>query len=180
MCRKTPHENESLLAHNVWQQRNATLFAFVFLARMCVALYEHNLLSKYCINLALPKERVSLLHLLCGVRRSRPTPCLCPNLVLICSQPIGATMPIIKSISSLRHRTREIASICHKKDEPVYLTTNGEGDLVVMTIDHYERLKARIDLFEKLGVAQAQSAAGKRGITHRQMMTKLRRRVNAR
>ena len=89
-------------------------------------------------------------------------------------------MPIIKSISSLRHRTREIASICHKKDEPVYLTTNGEGDLVVMTIDHYERLKARIDLFEKLGVAQAQRAAGDKGITHRQMMMKLRRRLNAR
>jgi prevent-host-death family protein len=89
-------------------------------------------------------------------------------------------MPIIKSISSLRHRTREIASICHKKDEPVYLTTNGEGDLVVMTIDHYERLTARIDLFEKLGVAQTQLAAGKKGITHRQMMTKLRRRVPVR
>jgi prevent-host-death family protein len=88
-------------------------------------------------------------------------------------------VPIIKSISSLRHRTREIASICHEKDEPVYLTTNGEGDLVVMTIDHYDRLKARIDLFEKLGVAQAQSAAGKKGITHRQMMTKLRRRAHA-
>jgi prevent-host-death family protein len=88
-------------------------------------------------------------------------------------------MPIIKSISSLRHRTREIASICHKKDEPVYLTTNGEGDLVVMTIDHYERLKAQVDLFEKLGVAQAQSSAGKKGIPHRQMMTKLRRQVNA-
>ena len=88
-------------------------------------------------------------------------------------------MPIIKSISSLRHRTREIASICHKKDEPVYLTTNGEGDLVVMTIDHYERLKAQVDLFEKLGVAQAQSSLGKKGITHRQMMTKLRRRINA-
>ena len=96
-------------------------------------------------------------------------------------------MPIIKSISSLRHRTREIASLCHKKDEPVYLTTNGEGDLVVMTIDHYERLKAQVDLFEKLGVAQTQSAAGlpagkagKKGITHRQMMTKLRRRVPVR
>ncbi len=89
-------------------------------------------------------------------------------------------MPIIKSISSFRHRTREIASICHEKDEPVYLTTNGEGDLVVMTIDHYERLKAQVDLFEKLGLAQAQSAAGKKGITHRQMMTKLRRRVHAR
>ncbi len=88
-------------------------------------------------------------------------------------------MPIIKSISSLRHRTREIASICHQKDEPVYLTTNGEGDLVVMTIDHYERLKAQVELFEKLGVAQAQSVAGKKGITHKQMTAKLRRQVRA-
>ena len=88
-------------------------------------------------------------------------------------------MPIIKSISSLRNRTREIATICHDQNEPVYLTTNGEGDLVVMSIDHYERLKAQVELFEKLGVAQAQSAAGKKGITHRQMMTKLRRRARA-
>jgi prevent-host-death family protein len=88
-------------------------------------------------------------------------------------------MPIIKSISSLRNRTREIATICHKQDEPVYLTTNGEGDLVVMSISHYERLKAQVDLFEKLGVAQAQSAAGKKGITHRQMMSRLRQRANA-
>jgi len=89
-------------------------------------------------------------------------------------------MPIIKSISSLRNRTREISDLCHDQDEPVYLTTNGEGDLVVMSIDHYERLKAQVELFEKLGIAQAQSAAGRKGITHKQMMTKLRHRANAR
>ena len=83
-------------------------------------------------------------------------------------------MPIIKPISSLRNRTREIAAICHEQDEPVYLTTNGEGDLVVMSIGHYERLKAQVDLFEKLGVAQSQSAAGARGVTHKKMMTTLR------
>ena len=88
-------------------------------------------------------------------------------------------MPIIKSISSLRNRTREIAAMCHERDEPVYLTTNGEGDLVVMSIDHYERLKAQVELFDKLGVAQAQSAAGKKGVSHKQMMTKLRRRMHA-
>jgi PHD/YefM family antitoxin component YafN of YafNO toxin-antitoxin module len=87
-------------------------------------------------------------------------------------------MPIIKSISSLRHRTREIATLCHEKDEPVYLTTNGEGDLVVMTIDHYERLKARVDFFEKLGVAQAQAASGEKGITHKRMMARLRRKLH--
>ena len=89
-------------------------------------------------------------------------------------------MPIIKSISSLRNRTREIASLCHDQDEPVYLTTNGEGDLVVMSIDHYERLKAQVDLFEKLSVAQAQSRARKKGVTHKRMMAKLRRRIHAR
>ncbi len=85
-------------------------------------------------------------------------------------------MPIIKSISSLRNRTKEIASICHKQDEPVYLTRNGEGDLVVMSIEHYERLRAQVDLFEKLSVAENQAAAGRKGITHRQMMKKLRQR----
>ncbi|HJY63118.1 MAG TPA: type II toxin-antitoxin system prevent-host-death family antitoxin [Ignavibacteria bacterium] len=86
-------------------------------------------------------------------------------------------MPIIKSISSLRNKTREISEICHKRDEPVYLTTNGEGDLVVMSINHYERLKAQLELFEKLDIAQAQSAAGKKGITHKQMMAKLKSRL---
>ena len=70
-------------------------------------------------------------------------------------------MPIIKPISSLRNQTRDIASLCHEQDEPVYLTTNGEGDLVVMSIEHYERLNARVELFGKLAVAQAQAAAGK-------------------
>jgi prevent-host-death family protein len=87
-------------------------------------------------------------------------------------------MPIIKSISSLRNRTRDIASLCHKQDEPVYLTTNGEGDLVVMSIKHYERLKTRVELFEKLAAAQAQAAAGEKGLTHAQVMKKLRQRLN--
>jgi prevent-host-death family protein len=80
----------------------------------------------------------------------------------------------------MRNRTREIASICHDQDEPVYLTTNGEGDLVVMSINHYERMKAQIDLFEKLGVAQSQSAEGRKGITHKAMISKLRKRANGR
>ena len=88
-------------------------------------------------------------------------------------------MPIIKSISSMRNRTREISILAREKDEPIYLTKNGEGDMVIMTIDHYEKLKAQSELFEKLGVAQSQSAAGKKGITHSQMIASLRRRANA-
>jgi prevent-host-death family protein len=88
-------------------------------------------------------------------------------------------MPIIKSISSLRNKTREIASICHEQDEPVYLTTNGEGDLVVMSIEYFEKLNARAELFEKLEVAQAQAAAGRKGIPHAEVIKRLRRRRDA-
>jgi prevent-host-death family protein len=79
----------------------------------------------------------------------------------------------------MRNRTREISTLAREKDEPIYLTKNGEGELVVMTIDHYERLKAQAELFEKLGVAQAQAADGKKGITHSKMIAKLRRRTHA-
>jgi prevent-host-death family protein len=92
----------------------------------------------------------------------------------------GVAMPIIKPISSLRNQTRDIASLCHEQDEPVYLTTNGKGDLVVMSMEHYERLKARVELFEKLAVAQAQAAAGEKGFTHTQVMKKLRQRMHGR
>lgn len=88
-------------------------------------------------------------------------------------------MPIIKSISSLRNKTREIASLCHEQDEPVYLTTNGEGDLVVMSIEYFEKLNARAELFEKLAAAQAQAAAGRKGITHAEVIKRLRRRRDA-
>ena len=88
-------------------------------------------------------------------------------------------MPIIKSISSLRNHTREISALCHKENEPVFLTTNGESDLVVMSMEHYERIKAELDLLENLAVAQAQSAAGEKGITHSQMIQTLKQRVNA-
>ncbi len=71
-------------------------------------------------------------------------------------------MPIIKPISSLRNKTREIAALCHDRDEPVYLTTNGEGDLVVMSIEHYERLSSRINLLEKMTAAQPAALSRKK------------------
>ncbi len=88
-------------------------------------------------------------------------------------------MPIIKSISSLRNHTRKISALCHEQDEPVYLTTNGEGDLVVMSIEHYEKLIAELELFEKLSVAQSQSSSGAKTISHSQMIQTLKQRVHA-
>lgn len=46
-------------------------------------------------------------------------------------------MPQIRPITDLRN-TNEISDICHAKKEPVFITKNGYGDLVVMSIEAYE------------------------------------------
>jgi PHD/YefM family antitoxin component YafN of YafNO toxin-antitoxin module len=42
----------------------------------------------------------------------------------------------------------------------------GKGDLVVMSQAHYERLQSLLELYQKLGEAEALDAAGEKGITH--------------
>ena len=48
-------------------------------------------------------------------------------------------MPQIKPITDLRNTT-EISELCHAKNEPVFITKNGYGDLVIMSIKTYEKL----------------------------------------
>ena len=48
-------------------------------------------------------------------------------------------MPQIRPITDLRNTT-EISDICHAKREPVFITKNGYGDLVIMSMEAYEDL----------------------------------------
>ena len=48
-------------------------------------------------------------------------------------------MPQIRPITDLRNTT-EISEICHARREPLFITKNGYGDLVVMSIEAYEEL----------------------------------------
>ena len=55
-------------------------------------------------------------------------------------------MPQIRPITDLR-KTTEISEICHAKREPIFITKNGYGDLVVMSVETYEEMieTARMD-----------------------------------
>ena len=86
-------------------------------------------------------------------------------------------MPVIKSISDLRNRANEISRLCHQQDQPVFITRNGQGDLVVMSQAHYERLQAQLELYRKLDEAEAQAARGAKGIGHGEMIRRLRARL---
>jgi prevent-host-death family protein len=48
-------------------------------------------------------------------------------------------MPQIKPITELRNTT-EISELCHAKKEPIFITKNGYGDLVIMSIEAYEEM----------------------------------------
>lgn len=61
-------------------------------------------------------------------------------------------MPTIKSSADLRNNYNEISSICHEYDEPIFITKNGKGDLAVMSIETYEKLNAKYELYEKIKV----------------------------
>ncbi len=68
-------------------------------------------------------------------------------------------MPQIRPITDLRNTT-EISEICHSKKEPIFITKNGYGDLVIMSIETYEREIALADVYKKLAVAEAQIKNG--------------------
>ena len=52
-------------------------------------------------------------------------------------------MPLIRPITDLRNTT-EISEICHTKKEPIFITKNGYGDMVIMSMETYnELLEAR-------------------------------------
>ena len=58
-------------------------------------------------------------------------------------------MPQIRPITDLRN-TSEISDACHARREPVFITKNGYGDLVVMSIETYEKLVGKFELYKLL------------------------------
>ena len=69
---------------------------------------------------------------------------------------------MIKPSTSLRNEYNEISSYCKQNKQPVFLTKNGEGDLVVMSMEAYSYREEMLNLREKLLGAEAQRLSGAR------------------
>ena len=72
-------------------------------------------------------------------------------------------MPQIRPISDLRN-TNEISEICHAKKEPVFITKNGYGDLVVMSMETYESMLETVEI--DAAISEAETEYAQNGILH--------------
>ena len=71
----------------------------------------------------------------------------------------------IRPSAAIRQGYNDIANLCRETSEPVYLTKNGEGDLVVMDIASFERREKMLALREKLISVEEDRLAGRTGVS---------------
>ena len=88
-----------------------------------------------------------------------------------------STIPTIRPISELKNTTL-ISNLCHEIEAPVFITKNGYSDLVIMSIDTYERNMSMLELYGKLDEAEEQLESGTSTKSHKEIVSGLRRRVN--
>jgi prevent-host-death family protein len=88
-------------------------------------------------------------------------------------------MPVIKPLSELRQRPNAIARLARESREPVFLTRNGKGDLVVMSMEQYTSLHSRLTLYQELQLAEESRARGDKGKTLSGITRKLRKQLRA-
>ena len=69
----------------------------------------------------------------------------------------------IRPSAAIRQNYNEISELCKKTGEPVYLTKNGEGDLVVMNIEAFTRREKMLALREELLAVEEARLNGETG-----------------
>ena len=83
-------------------------------------------------------------------------------------------VPKIRPVSDLRNKFSDISRSVHESNAPVYLTKNGRGDMVVMSLEAYEQNLFESKIYLTLKEAEYQAASVKKRYTHGETITELR------
>lgn len=86
-------------------------------------------------------------------------------------------MPHIRPVSDLRNNFSEISRVVHETAEPVFLTKNGYGDMVVMSIEAYERKLFESEIYFKLKEAELEAKSTDKRYSHEEVFSDLRGRL---
>ena len=86
-------------------------------------------------------------------------------------------MPNIRPVSDLRSNFTEISKTVHESAEPIFLTKNGYGDMVVMSIKAWEDNQAEWEIYNKLREAEIEAQMTDTRLSHEEVFTSLRSRI---
>ena len=64
-------------------------------------------------------------------------------------------MPQIIPIKDLKN-TSEISEMCHRSEEPIYITKNGYGDMVIMSMEIYENTMRQLSMYQDIQISEQQ------------------------
>ena len=88
-------------------------------------------------------------------------------------------MPRIRPVSDLRNNFADISKIVHETSEPVFLTKNGYGDMVVMSIEAYENRLFKSEIYFKLKEAELEAKSTKKRYSHDEVFSDLRAKLSS-
>ena len=83
-------------------------------------------------------------------------------------------MPQIRPITDLRN-TNEISDLCHTKKEPIFITKNGYGDLVIMSIEIFDSMLENSELDVAIAEAEAEYTSDDHLVDAREALSSLKR-----
>ncbi|MEL7568656.1 MAG: type II toxin-antitoxin system Phd/YefM family antitoxin [Dehalobacterium sp.] len=83
-------------------------------------------------------------------------------------------MPQIRPVSDLRNNFADISKVVHETAEPVFLTKNGYGDMVVMSYEAYEKLQFESEIYFKLKEAEIQAKQTNQRFSHKDVFDSLK------
>lgn len=88
-------------------------------------------------------------------------------------------MSQIRPVSDLRNNFADISHTVHETGEPVILTRNGYGDMVVLAYDEYQKIQYEMGVMRELRAAELESETTNERYDHDDVMCDLRARVKA-
>lgn len=89
-------------------------------------------------------------------------------------------MPHIRPVSDLRNNFADISRVVHETAEPVFLTKNGYGDMVVMSMEAYERHQFESEVYFKLKEAELEAETTNKRYSHKEVFNELRSKLSNR
>ncbi len=89
-------------------------------------------------------------------------------------------MQQIRPVSDLRNNFADISKIVHETSEPVFLTKNGYGDMVVMSFEAFERKKFESEIYFSLKEAELEAKSTNKRYSHDEVFSDLRSGLSSR